>query len=112
MVAPVLVHLRELIELGLKIIHRFLAVLLGGGVELHVVRRFAGVGGDDRLGLRAAFGLGLLLLEFTGGGFFEQRVLLHLLLDERLQFQRRRLEQRQRLLELRSQHLGQRHLLR
>ena len=43
-------------------------------------------------------------LGFRRRDFFQHGILLQFLLDQRLQFQRRRLEQRQRLLELRRQH--------
>ena len=44
--------------------------------------------------------------------FFEHGVLLQFRLDERLEFERRRLQQRQRLLELRRQHQRLRQSLR
>ena len=70
--------------------------------------RLTGVSGDDGFGLGTAFALGLFLLKFAGGGFFEERILFHLLLDKGLKFQGRRLQQRQRLLQLRRKDLLQR----
>ena len=42
--------------------------------------------------------------DFLLGDFFEHGILLQFLFDERLEFKRRRLQQRQRLLELRGEH--------
>ena len=44
------------------------------------------------------------MIGFGDGGFLQNGILLQFLLDQRLQFERGRLQQRQRLLQLRRQH--------
>ena len=96
MIAPVLVHLRQFFELSLKIIDRVFGFFLCGRIESHIGRRLGGVGGDDGLGLgRFAVAVGCFLLHFAGSGFLQKRVLFQLLLHQRLQFQRGRLQKRQ-----------------
>ena len=58
------------------------------------------------------FGISFRLLDFVGGYFFEKRILLQFLFNQRFQFQRSRLQQSERLLQLRRQHLREGHPLR
>ena len=108
-IAPFLVELRQALELRLKIVHRRVAVLFCGRIKGHVRRRFRRVGHGSRFLVFATF---LLLKRHLGRRrFLQHGILLQLLLHHRLQFQRGRLQQRQRLLQLRSEHLRQGHLL-
>ena len=52
-----------------------------------------------------------ILLDFSSRYFFQNRVLLKFLFDESFEFERRSLKQGERLLQLRRQHLRQRHFL-
>ena len=102
--------MRQTFELRLKIIHRLAVVLLARRIKRQVCRRLGRVG-------RAGGFLGLavfLLLQrrLRQRRFLQHGILLKFLLHHRLQFKRGRLQQRQRLLQLRGQHLRQRHLLR
>ena len=54
----------------------------------------------------------LALFHVLDGHFFEDGVLLQFLFDQGFQLERGRLQERQRLLELRRQHLLERHFLR
>ncbi len=110
MVAPFLVQLRQPLEFELEIIHRFVAGLFGGGIERDLRRGFGGVPGFEG-GVSLAFGF-FPLLHFFGFDLLEDRVLLEFLFHQRFQFQRRGLQEGQRLLELWRQHLLHRQLLR
>ena len=39
MIAPILVHLGQLLKLRLKIIHGIAGIFLGGGIKFHILRR-------------------------------------------------------------------------
>ncbi len=112
MVPPLLVRLHQPLELHLKIVHRRVARLFRGRIELHVRRRLRQVRRLGRGIVLAAVLDTVVQLHFGGGDFLQQRILRQLLFHQRLQFQRRRLQQGQRLLQLRRQHLRQRHPLR
>ena len=111
MVPPFLVHLRQLLKLRLKIIHRRVAWLFRGWIKFRIGGRFGQIGRGDGSVIRLVVFDLLVHLHFGCRHFLQQGVLLQLLLDQRLQLQRRRLQQRQRLLQLRRQHLRKRHAL-
>ena len=101
MVPPVLVELQQPLHLGIELVDGGIRGFLGGWIVLGVGR---GLG-------RVELGPGVAqpLLAFLGRDLgrrrlLEDRVLLELLLHQGLQLQHRRLQQRQRLLELRRQH--------
>ncbi len=92
MVAPFLVHLRQPLELRLKIVHGSVARLFGGRIKFHIGRRLGQVGRGNRFPVRLVVLDLLIHLHFRRRHFLQQGVLLQLLLDQRLQFQRRRLQ--------------------
>ncbi len=110
MVAHFLVLLHHFLEFGLEIVHGRAGGLFGGGIEEDIGGRFGQV--VWIIGGAAFVAVAVLLLHFGGGDFLEHGVLLNLLLDQGLEFEGRGLQKRQRLLQLRRQHLRQRHALR
>jgi len=109
MVSPLLVQLRQFFKFCLKIVDRFSIRLFGRRIEGNVRGRLSRIGSVT---VRfAADGL-LLMVHIDRCKFLQHWILLKLLLNKRLQLERRRLKQRQRLLELRSKHLREGHLLR
>ena len=110
MIAPFLVELHQALKLRLKVIHRLAGALLGGGIKVQIRGRFGRISRVGRLlGLATVF---LLLIRFRRGRFFQHRILLQLLFDQRFEFQRGRLQEGQRLLQLRRQHQRLRQTLR
>ena len=69
MVAPFLVHLCQLLELRLKIIHRRVAGLFGRGIEFCVRRRFGKIGGVGDAVIDAVILDTLAHFDFGGGNF-------------------------------------------
>ena len=110
MIAPFLVELGQFLELGLEIIDWLGAGLFRGGVKTGILGRLGGVS----LVRSAIFFGGDLpfLVHFGDFGFFQDGILLEFLLDERFEFEGGGLEQCEGLLQLRRQHLRQRHFLR
>ena len=102
MVAPFLVQLHELVEFRLKIVHGRFSTFFRHGIQRHIFRRSGGVGGFGHF-IGIAFRL-VAQVDFLRRHFFQHRILLQFLFDERLEFEGRRLQQRQRLLELRREH--------
>ena len=103
MIAPFLVQLGQTVKFSLEIIHRRIRLFLGAGIKCQICRRFSGISrfcGGSRAVAALAF-LHVRLLDFR---FFQDRILLQFLFYQCLELQRGRLEQRQRLLELRCQH--------
>ncbi len=101
MIAPFLVQLHKPVKLRLKLIHgRGRLVRLGFKTEIG--RRLRWI---SRLGRLVGFAFPLFVEFRVGpGNLFEHGILLQFLLDECLQFERRRLKQCEGLLELGSQH--------
>src|SRR6476660_4403993 len=98
MIAPFLIELDEALELGLKIIRWLVGLLM----TLAVVERVFAGGFGGGLGSFGGFGrliafrrLLVLDLGFRSGGLFQNRVLLQLLLYQRLKLESRRLEESQ-----------------
>lgn len=109
-VPPLLVELREFVELGLKIIRWLGAFLLGNRVGGQVCRR---LGEARRLGNFVRLFAGLSLnIHLAVDQLLKHRVLFQFGLDLRAQLEDRCLEKRKRLLELGRQHHRLRHLLR
>ena len=99
MIAPFLVQLHEFFEFRLKIVRGRFRTFFRAGIKRRIFRGFRGFGHFIGIVLRFVVQIGFRL-----GHFLEHGILLQLLFDERLEFEGRRLEQRQRLLELRRQH--------
>ena len=106
-VAPFLVELHELVEFLLKFVRRrglgFLKIRLAG----HFIGAFGGVelGGGVAV-VADLFDRFFRQFHIRALDFFEDGILLEFLFDERLEFEHRCLQQRQRLLELRREHHG------
>ncbi len=91
MVAPFLVQLHQLVELRLKIVRGRFDTLFRGRLERRLFRRV----------ILCRCRLVVLQFGFRCGDFLEHGILLQFMLDHRLEFKRRRLEQCQRMLQLR-----------
>jgi hypothetical protein len=106
MIAPFLVELQQLFDLSLKIINWLAVGLLRRRLECEVGWGFCGI---DRSFLPVESFL-LLVLRFRWD-FLQGHIVGQLLLHHGLQFQSGCLQKGQRLLQLRRQHLLQRHSL-
>ena len=110
-VAPFLVELHQALELRLEVVHRLAGALFGGGVKVQIRGRFGRVSrfGGGCLASCPSF---VLQLRLRRGGLLQHRVLLQFLFDQGLEFQRGRLQEGERLLQLRCQHQRLRQALR
>ena len=108
MIPPILVHLNQFLELCLKIIDRFIIRLFSRRIKGGICRRLGGISmvpvslASDRL---------FLMVHIDHRDLLQHRILLKLLLDKGFQLESWRLQQCQRLLQLRRQHLRECHLL-
>ena len=108
MVAPFLVQLHELFKFSLEIVRRRVGIFFRIGIGAIIRRILSAFGGVGRRGRVARFAhvfhRFVRQFQFRRRDFLEDRVLLKLLFDESFEFKGRRLQQRQRLLELRRKH--------
>src|SRR5689334_5078662 len=104
MIAPFLVDLDELLELALEFINR-LAILFRGWIESKISGRFRRIGYGLSWRFDVLFVSSLLLIHLFDLDLLEHRVLLKLLLHQRLQFEGWRLEKGEGLLKLGCEHL-------
>ena len=111
MVAPFLIQLHQLVKFRLKIIHRRIAASFPW--RRVKIRSSGGSARSATSGASLSSASDVLGSSTSGAvNLFQHGVLLQLLLHQRLKFQRGRLQQGQRLLELRRQHQRLRQSLR
>ena len=89
MIAPFLIELDQFLKFRLKIVDRFVALLLRCGVKSEIGRRLTGIKGIE--GFLVCAGFLVFLAGFFDGDFFQDGILLEFLFHERLELKVRRL---------------------